>query len=459
MTAPAVATTQDAIDFDAIMARKYADKLAEDVFTDDHGNPIKQSQIHLDMFDFISANQEGVIELPRESGKTTNLIALAAWAIGQNPETRVKIVSNTDTVANSRIKALREVLESEKYRVIFPHIRPGREWTDARLTVKRQGITPESTAEGYGVHSKVTGGRCDWLFLDDVDDEEVVVSEVKRRRNWDRVSNVWLNLLTPTGRAFAIATPWHEADVIHRLKENGWPSYRRPVVDMTPVWPERWGRDELEAKRRKVGSLAFARGWELQCINSETAPIKGHWFKLWRELPKFTNIGLAVDPNNSLSETADYTAIGVFGVTRDYKVYLLDVIRDHFEFPGLMDTIKKLAESTADRYKMRPFIGVENTAYQKAIPQALKRETPWYIFGLKADRSKFVRASRLAVQIENGRVYLKGSKHNGVDKSQRQVYDECVAFPSSRYVDCVDMLGYGVEMMLSLARKTGAVVG
>lgn len=429
----------------------------ETVFKDEKGTPVLLGDIHEELFGFMLSNQYGVIELPREHGKTTSMLGFISWLIGKNPNNRIKIVASSDGIAVSRGKAIREILESPAHCRIFPRTAPGREWSDKRLSVARSIITPESTLECYGVGSKATGGRCDWLFPDDIDDEEVVVSDAKRIRNRERLLNVWLNLLPPDGHSFAFATPWHEADSIHTLKNNGWPTFRKPVVNMTPVWPERWGRRELEARRRQIGSLAFARGFELVPITSETAPIKGIWFKLWTSLPRFTQLIIVVDPNNSLSETADYTCIGVLGVTYDFQVYLLEVDRRHFEFPGLMTAILDIAAKAEIRYKMTPTIGVEDTAFQRAVPQQLKRESKYPIVGLKADKSKFIRASRLAVHIENGRVNLKGL-NNQVHPEQQKVYDECVSFPSGATVDCVDMLGYGVEMALRVARRTGAVV-
>jgi len=431
----------------------------EYTFLDEKAEPLLQSKVHEELQTFVRENQFGVIELHRECGKTTQMIGLASHIIGQNADERIKIVSNSDNEAVKRGKATREIVESPGYHEIFPDRRPGREWTDKKFSVERNIISPESSLECYGVQSRATGGRCDWLFLDDTDDEEVVVSEVKRDRNKERVLNVWLNLLTPTGKAFMFCTPWHKKDTAHKLKENGWPVFHKPVVNMKPVFPERWDAAALRKRKRTIGSLAFARGFELIPISSESAPIKGHWFNLWTKLPRFTSIGIACDPNNSLSEGSNFTAIGVFGVTWDYQVYLLEVFRAHLEFPGVMSTIKKMAEQAEKRYKIRPYIGVEDTAYQKAIPLMLKKETPYPIFGLKADKGKFIRASRFAVQCENGRVNLKAGKNNTIHPEQVMVYDNCVEYPACANDDLVDMMGYGVEMMLRVARRGGAVVG
>lgn len=450
----------DLFRFMAVMARKDINSFIEFVMTDEKGHLLKQSAPHEEVINFISRNRFGVIEVHREFGKTTLMIAVIAWLIGNNPDVRIKVVCSSDNIATARGKAIRDLVEAKMFKAVFPRIRQGREWTDAKFSVVRNIISPESTLECFGVQSRATGGRCDWLFLDDVDDEEVVSSEAKRTRNWERVSNVWLNLLTPDGKAFSLSTPWHEKDTTNRLRGQGWPVMRKPVINMVPVWPERWGVKELKERKAQIGSLAFARGFELVPINSETAPIKGPWVKTFESLPRLTALGIAVDPNNSMSDKADFTAMGAFAVTYDFKVYLLDVIREHFEFPSLMIALVRFATNIEARYKMSPVIGVESTAYQKAIPQQLKIETKFPIIGIHADKSKFIRASRLAVHIENGRVHLRGGKGpHGIDPTQEIVYDELVHFPASAHDDCVDMMGYGVELMLGLARKSGAAVG
>jgi hypothetical protein len=278
-------------------ARKCSRTYAETMFKDESGDGLRLAAIHESIHTFVEENQFGIIEVPREHGKTTTMLELITHEIGQDPELRHKIVGNAEGEALKRSKASKEIVETPLYQSIFPHITRGREWTDSKFTVKREGITPESTVESYGVLSKATGGRCDRLWLDDVDDEEVIVSEAKRKRIQDRVINVWINLLPPQGKAFLLHTPWHEADTGGKLKELGWPVLRFPGVK------------ELLARKKTIGSLAFARGYELIPLSSEAAPIDGAWFGYWYEdqLPEMTGVGIAVDPTVSMEPDADWT--------------------------------------------------------------------------------------------------------------------------------------------------------
>lgn len=427
-------------------------RMAESIMKDDHANFIRQASIHLQFQSFINDNVKGVVILPREHGKTTQSLARIVYEIVNNVNIRIKIVSSAADVAIARGKAVREFFESKWSRALFPHIKSGREWADQRFGVKRDVITPESTLECYGLHSKAVGGRSDLLIFDDPDDEEVVVSKQKRKRNWDRVSNVWLNLLSPTGRAFVFATPWHKGDISHKLIANGWPFLKIPIRGFKPVWAERWNHSLLVEKKKDIGSLAYSRGYNLRAISDEDAIIRGGWFKRWIDLPKFKTIGIAVDPAIGEKRTDDYSAIGLFGLTYSGDIYLIEHVRRKMDFPTTLKTVRALADRAVKTYRMKPFIGIESTAYQKALPQQLKKETSYPILSLKASTSKFIRTSRFAVHAENGRIHLKGStKSSKVHPDQHEVYEELVEFPSGEHDDTVDMMSHGTEMMLKFA--------
>jgi predicted phage terminase large subunit-like protein len=436
-------------------ARNNPNTCIEAVMNDERGEPLLQGEMHEELQDFLSAHKRGVIEEPREHGKTTQIVGRSIYEIGRDLTIRIKIISNAEDEAVKRGKAIREFLERKEYKAIFPHVKPGREWTDSRFSVRRSTVVPESTVECKGINSKGTGGRSDLMFFDDPDDEEVVTSEVKRKRNWERIANVWLNTLTPQGRAYLIATPWHKKDCAHQVKKNGWPSLRRPIKKMIPIWPERWNKSSLAERKKDIGSLAFARGYELVPLSADSAPIKAAWVKFWDQLPKLSSLVIVCDPAISLSEKADYTCIGVIGVTRDYKVFLLEVIRDRMNFPDTVKILTNLSKAMHIKYKIRPIIGVESVAYQMALPQQVRLETPYPVRSISTSKSKFVRMSRFAVHVEQGRVHLYG-RDGVVHKSQEIVFDEIIGYPAEEYDDAADMMALGTDFALECARMPAA---
>jgi len=434
-------------------ARRDPSAFIETAISDERSTPIIQGNIHVAMQRFITNNYRGVVLFPREHGKTTQMLGRVAWEIGKNPNIRIKIVSSSDNIATARGGAIRRLLETSLYQNIFPRIEQGNTWTDSKFTVKRNVITPDGTLECYGIRSLATGGRADLIFFDDPDDEEVVYSDAVRRRNVGRIDDVWLNLLTPTGRAYLLCTPWHEKDIAHSRIAAGWPQLRFEIKDMQPVWPERWSIEALQDKRKDVGSTSFARGFELVLISPEDSVIKGDWFKYWRELPKMTRLAIPVDLAISDKKGSDYTVIGLLGTDVKSNIYLISVVREHLDFPSTLKRIKAVAENAQERFEITPIIGIESTAYQQAVPQTMKRGSRFPICALTAEKNKHWRAERAGYHAENGRVYLHGS-NGSVHPDQQIVYDECVTFPSAAHDDTVDMLGYGIEMLITQRRAT-----
>lgn len=436
-------------------AQRLPNTFIQTVIADEQGNLLQQAPIHRKIQKFLVENDRGVIKVPREHGKTTQLIAHCAWKIGNDLNIREKIISSADGLATAKGKAIREIIESKSYREIFPDVLKGREWTNQKFSVQRSMISPDSTVECLGLHSKATGGRADFILFDDPDDEEVVVSEAKREANWRRVTNVWLNLLTPTGKAFIVCTPWHKKDLAHRLEnESKWPVLELAIKDFEPIWPERWSEQRLRDKHTDIASLAYGRGFNLKVMSDEDRIFKPEWFRYWLRLPeKFTGLGVIVDPAIGERKTNDYTAIGVLGVTESYEVYILGLTRKRVDFPTALNLIIKIAERSELEYGLKPTIGIEQVAYQKALPQMLKRKCAYKIVGIDAPKSKWIRASRCAVHVENGRVLFQGKDSETVHETQQILYDECTDFPAGVHDDTVDMLGHGVEMMLSSIRS------
>lgn len=434
-------------------AREDCNDFIEFVMNDEEGNPLKQSEIHTDLQKFVSEHQKGVVRYPREHGKTTQMLGLISWLIGLNPNWRIKIVSSSDSLSVARGKAIKEILMQSAYQDVFPNIKPGREWTDSKFSVQRDIISPESTVECYGILSKATGGRADWLFLDDPDDAEVVVSEAKRVRNVERILNVWLNLLVPTGRAFEFCTPWHAKDISHTLIENGFPFLSRPIVDFKSIW-SRWDKPTLKGKRKEIGSLAYARGFELRPMSTEDKPVQGEDFKYWKELPELEMIVLVVDPAISEKTTADYTAIGALGRDAERNIYLIRYKRARLNFPRSLQTIRHMGLQLQEDFNTTIVVGIESNAFQNALPQYMqskKSDYPFAIKPIKATKSKWLRLCKFGVHVENGRIYLKG-KNGTVHSEQEIVYDECVEFPAGAYDDCADMIALGTELLMSFKR-------
>jgi hypothetical protein len=146
---------------------------------------------------------------------------------------------------------------------VFPNLRPGTPWRENAITVQRPSIARDPSIQVIGVSGTVLGARLDQAYLDDVVDLENSKTEHGRTGLKDWVLNTLFGRLTAASRVVVIGNAYHPEDLMHYLEKlDGWKGYRFPVVDPRtgePVWPERWGAERIDKKRREVGPLEFAR--------------------------------------------------------------------------------------------------------------------------------------------------------------------------------------------------------
>ena len=342
-----MASNADNMTFDKfalLEARRDVNAFIEIILKDKQGRALVQGKIHEDLHSFISVHRHAVIEWPRGHGKTTQIGALIAWLIGNNSNILIKIVCCSDTEAGKRGNAIKTLMSLPIYRAIFPEIKQGLPWTDSRLMVQRTLVAPDATLECYGLDSGAIGGRADVMIFDDPDTEDVIFSEAVRTHNVSKINNTFLPFIAPDGRAYILCTPWHERDIAH-TRGPAWKKQSVAIKDGVPVWPEKWGVKELADERAIVGTLAYMRGFELQMLNLENAPVKGSWFKYWLTVPPISALVISVDPAISLGENADWFATQTIGMDAMYNCYLLEQSREHIDFPTALRNVISIANA------------------------------------------------------------------------------------------------------------------
>jgi predicted phage terminase large subunit-like protein len=403
----------------------------------------KQAPMHKRIQAHFSAGPRQGCEAPRDHGKTGQGVLRLAYDIGKDVNTRAKIVCESDNVALGRAKMLREILEKPEYRNVFPNVKPGRSWGDGQFTVERTITSPDDTVQAYGVRSSVIGGRADRILFDDVVGPEAIRSSAYRKNTAEKMDNAWILLLEPDAKAYYIATPWHSSDYTTTLRKRGqWNWMRLPIVDFAPVWPDKWGSERLRRQREEIGSIAYARAYELQPLSDEDTPIKPEWFRYY--VPDEVNPAgvyrfLGVDLAISQKSGADYTAFVDIGLNAfTGRKYVMRTLRRRMDFPA---ALQAYADWTA-QVKYRG-VGIETVAFQRAFAQAVVKREGTTILEYPSVESKAERAAALSLPIERGEIYLLG-KDGVVHPSQQELFDECTLFPAYEHKDMLDALGYAV---------------
>jgi phage terminase large subunit-like protein len=423
-------------------------------FTDPANRPLRQSRVHQELQAFLSDHSKALVELPRDHGKSTQVCARLVWELARDPSLRIKIVCGSEALAAERGRFIREAIEkSERLRMVFPNLQPDHPWSDTRLTVVRPAnvIGPSIAAIGIGAVS--TGTRADLLVCDDIVDVKALHSRAERDRVKNHFRNNLMNLLEPDGRFWGLCTPWHGDDLNAELKRNdAYPLFRRAIGDdLSPVWPERWAREALEARRIEIGEASFSRGYRLVPLAEGTLMIPLETVKFWDQPLKPDRVIVSVDPAVSVGPRADCSALVVLGQIGN-DVRCLDAVGRRVSTSDLLSWI-----GAVDSVWNPSQILFETNGAFKGIADLITHHTP---FGYKLVRvtqseKKEARFGPFSAWVSSGQFQLKGNGQGRVDPAQQPLLDEMTTFPVGEHDDLLDAAAMGARYLLNTREPRG----
>lgn len=185
------------------------------------GAAFRQAPVHRDLQRFLSVHPRALIEMPRDHGKTTQVLGRILWELGRDPSLRIKIVCGTDAIARERVRFLRDAIASnERLRLVWPGLVPASPWLAEAFTVERPEGAVGPTVAAFGIGSGSTGTRADLLVCDDVVDAKSIASPAQREFVRREFENNLMNLLEPHGRFWGLCTPWHALRYRHKAQTS-----------------------------------------------------------------------------------------------------------------------------------------------------------------------------------------------------------------------------------------------
>ena len=396
---------------------------------------------HKEWLNFITNNKYTLLLAPRGSGKSTiNTVAFPLWKTIIERKTRVLIVSNTATQAESFGRAIKNYYESDNIERIFGDIK-GVPWSPLEMRLQGHGNDKESNITVLGVGGAVLGRHFDLIILDDIADEENMATPLQREKIKIWYRKTLLPSLEPNGELKAVATRFHSDDIYNTFMSD--PSFKTKIYDAENykgklLWPERLSKEFLAARKSQMGSVLFSMQYKNQIRDEETSIFKEMWFKYYDKLPDDLDFYQGVDL--AISEKGDYFVICTVG--KDPKsgfYYLADIFYGHYSLSGQFEHIIGKAEN------YHPIkIAVESNSYQKVVSDELKRNTALPIRALTQFKDKVTRARQLSVLFENGSILFPR-------KAQwiRELRSELLGFPRGKHDDFVDSL----EMATRISQK------
>ena len=171
------------------------------------------------------AGQNVSILAPRGSSKSTRLGLFFAWAIGINAEVgkalQILYISANREIALAKSETIRNIIDSDQYRKIFPNILPHpKKWASPLWSIDRAAAGIDTTGEeeftmiAAGILGSIASKRTTIIGYDDlVKNAEDIASPSVRRKIPRTHYSVVMPTLFPGGRVIAINTRYRPDDI------------------------------------------------------------------------------------------------------------------------------------------------------------------------------------------------------------------------------------------------------
>jgi len=172
---------------------------------------------------------------------------------------------------------------------------------------------------------------------------------------------------------------------------------------------------------------------------SETLIIHTEWFKRYEVEPEFEYRFITGDTAQKTKEANDYSVFTAWGVSKERRLYLLDLIRGKWEAPELETQAKDFwnKHNANKNGSLRSFC-IEDKASGTGLIQTLQRKESIPIEAIQRNKDKYTRCLDILGYIKSGYVFLPASAWFVSD-----FLTECEDFTSNdqhEYDDQVDNL-------------------
>lgn len=310
---------------------------------------------HYEWDNLVVNSERALIIAPRDHGKSQFFsLAVPIWraAFGREGDLGYIFSVNQDRAIEILEKIVVEITTNPKLQWLAP-----RDW-EHKWSKRRIRLTTgvEIRARGFGV--KTRGAHPQWIICDDVLPDEVATSELIRNRVTDYFLSAITNMIVPGGCINVVGTPMNVLDLYATLKKNGvYKVWEKPAIDKfgNALWPARYNAERLAERLKEIGSLRFAREFQVKPFSDESSlfpsylfegqPTQQYMVKLGQTAAYWDALGITtrymgVDIAISATTGADYFVVFVIGRDDNGNRWVCDLVRERgLSFQAQLDVI------------------------------------------------------------------------------------------------------------------------
>ena len=397
---------------------------------------------------------------PRHSKSLFASYLFPAWFLGKHPKKQILQVSNTAELAEGFGRQVRNLLEMDSFRDVFPEV----ELRADSKAAGRWNTNHNGVYYATGVNAALAGRGADLAIIDDPHTEAEALAAVFNPGIYDKLYE-WYTTgirqrLQPAGAIVIVMTRWSLRDLTAQVLEQAakdpkadqWEVFEFPAIlpSGNPLWPEYWSIDELETVKASIPANKWQSQYMQNPTSDETAIIKRDTWQKWEDddPPDCEFTLMSFDCAFEAKQTADYSAMTLWGVWYNEEdgedhIILLNAWRGKLEFPELK---AKALELYRDHEP--DSIIIEKKATGAPLIYELRRMgIPVQEFTPSRGNDKIARLNAISDVFASHRVWAP--QRRWAD----EVIEEVAAFPFGKNDDYVDT----VSQAISRIRKGGMV--
>jgi predicted phage terminase large subunit-like protein len=382
---------------------------------------------------------------PRHTKSEFASYLLPAWFLGRFPHKKVIQSSNTGELAVGFGRKVRNLVDSEVYKSVFPEL-------SLQSDSKAAGRWNTSKGGDYfaiGVGGTVTGKGADLLIIDDPHSEQEAAMAASNPEVYDKVFEWYTSgprqRLQPGGSIIIVMTRWAQRDLTGQVLKSAaqrggeeWEVIEFPAIlpSGNPLWPEFWSKEELEALREELPNAKWQAQYQQNPVGNESAIVKRDWWKWWEadEPPECDYILQTWDTAFEKSQRADYSAGTTWGVfindedNSSANIILLDTYKKRVEWVDLKkDVLRQYNDWEPDGLLIEKKASGAPLIYElRAMGIPVMEYTPG------KGQDKIARLNSVSDIIASGKVWVPRTRW------AEELVDEIAAFPSGEHDDLVD---------------------
>jgi predicted phage terminase large subunit-like protein len=382
---------------------------------------------------------------PRHTKSEFASYLLPAWFLGKYPHKKVIQASHTAELAVGFGRKVRNLVDSDVYRSIFP---------DLNLQSDSKAAGRWNTSKGgdyfaIGVGGAVTGKGADVLIIDDPHSEQEAALAQVNPDIYDKVYEWYTSgprqRLQPGGAIVIVMTRWSLRDLTGQVIKSAtarggddWEVIEFPAIlpSGNPLWPEFWSMDELSKLRQELPNSKWMAQYQQQPTSEQSAIVKREWWKIWEkeDPPPCDYILQTWDTAFEKNTRADYSACTTWGIwynpddNDQPNIILLNSFKERMEWVEL----KKTAFQHYKDWEPDSILIEKKATGAPLIYEFRAMGIPAQEFTPGKGQDKISRLNAVSDLIASGKVWVPQTRW------AEELVDEIASFPSGEHDDLVD---------------------